>query len=117
MGPDGRPTTDAVTIRKGAISPLAAYKGFRALPVRGDALGPLTGSEFGSALAGAIVGERAESQGHFMIAISPAAFGDEAAFRAAVGAYIDEVKSSRKAPGAGEIRVPGSAPSRSARAD
>ncbi len=104
---DGRPSTDAATIRKGAISPLAGYKGFGLSLCVAMLSGPLTGSEFGSALAGAIVGERAGSQGHFMIAISPASFGDEAAFRAAVSAYVDEVKSSRTAPGAGEIRVPG----------
>ena len=101
---------------RGAISPLAGYKGFGLSLCVAMLSGPLTGSEFGSALAGAIVGERAGSQGHFMIAISPTAFGDEAAFRAAVGAYVEEVKSSRKAPGVEEIRVPGQRAFRGARA-
>ena len=69
--------------------------------------GPLTGSDFGAALAGAIVGERAGAQGHFMMAVSPAAFGDEAAFRTAVDAYVDEITSSRRASEHDPIRMPG----------
>ena len=107
VGPDGLPTTDAATIRKGAISPLAGYKGFGLSLCVAMLSGPLTGSDFGAALAGAIVGERAGAQGHFMIAVAPGAFGDEAAFRAAAGAYVAEIKSSRRAPGAGAIRMPG----------
>ena len=66
VGPDGLPTTDAATIRKGAIGPLAGYKGFGLSLCVAMLSGPLTGSGFGAALAGAIVGERADSQGHFM---------------------------------------------------
>ena len=107
VGPDGLPTTDAATIRKGAISPLAGYKGFGLSLAVAMLSGPLTGSEFGAALAGAIVGERAGSQGHFMMAVAPGAFGEEAAFRAAVGAYVAEIKSSRRAPDTDAIRMPG----------
>ena len=107
VGPDGVPTTDAATIRKGAISPLAGHKGFGLSLCVAMLSGPLTGSDFGAALAGAIVGERAGSQGHFMIAIDPRAFGGEAAFRKAAGACVAEIKASRKAPGVDAIRVPG----------
>ena len=107
VGPDGQPTTDAATIRKGAISPLAGHKGFGLSLCVAMLSGPLGGGDFGVSLAGAIVGERAGSQGHFMFAISPRAFGDEAAFRAAVAAYVAEIKSSRPAPGAEAIRMPG----------
>ena len=107
VGPDGLPTTDAATIRKGAIGPLAGYKGFGLSLGIAMLSGPLTGSDFGAALAGAIAGERAGAQGHFMMAVSPAAFGDEAAFRAAVSAYVDEITSSRRASGHDPIRMPG----------
>ena len=107
VGLDGLPTTDAATIRKGAISPLAGYKGFGLSLAIAMLSGPLTGSDFGSALSGAIVGRRAGSQGHFMIAISPGAFGDEAEFRTSVDAYVDEITSSRPAPGHDSIRMPG----------
>lgn len=46
-------------------------------------------------------------KGHLFIAIDPAAFGDPGAFRSSVSAYVDEVKASRKAPGVGEILIPG----------
>ena len=107
VGPDERPTTDAATIRKGAISPLAGHKGFGLSLSVAMLSGPLTGSAFGAALAGAIVGERAASQGHFMIAVAPRAFGDETVFRAAVDAYVAEIRSSRRAPGRDAIRMPG----------
>ena len=107
VGPDGLPTTDAATIREGAISPLAGYKGFGLSLCVAMLSGPLTGSDFGAALAGAIVGERAGAQGHFIMAIAPGAFGGEEAFRAAVDAYVAEIKSSRRAPGADAIRMPG----------
>ena len=107
VGPDGLPTTDAATIRKGAIGPLAGYKGFGLSLCVAMLSGPLTGSGFGAALAGAIVGERADSQGHFMIAVAPQAFGDEAAFRAAVSVYAAEIGTSRRAPGSETIRMPG----------
>ena len=107
VGPGGEPTTDAATIRKGAISPMAGHRGFGLSLVVALLSGPLTGSDFGSALAGAIAGERAGAQGHFFFAVDPHSFGDVAAFRAAVGAYIAEIKGSKKAPGVDEIRMPG----------
>lgn len=107
VGPDGLPTTDAATIRKGAISPLAGYKGFGLSLCVAMLSGPLTGSGFGAALAGAIVGERAGSQGHFMLAVAPQSFGDEVAFRAAVRAYADEIRTSRRAEESDPIRMPG----------
>ena len=107
VGPDGVPTSDAATIRQGAISPLAGHKGFGLSLCVAMLSGPLTGSEVGAALAGTITGEPAGSQGHFMLAVDPRAFGGEAAFRAAVDAYAEEVRSSRKAPGFDAIRMPG----------
>ena len=107
VGPDGEPTTDAATIRKGAISPMAGHRGFGLSLVVALLSGPLTGSDFGRALAGAIIGERAGAQGHFFFAVDPRSFGDEADFRAAVSAYLAEIKGSKKAPGVDEIRIPG----------
>ena len=107
VGPDGVPTTDAATIRRGAISPLAGYKGFGLSLGVAMLSGPLTGSDFGAALAGTITGEPAGSQGHFMFAVDPCAFGGEAAFLAAVETCVEEIRSSRKAPGFDDIRMPG----------
>ena len=41
------------------------------------------------------------------IAIDPAAFGDAALSAQRVAAYLPELKSSRRAPGVSEIRIPG----------
>ena len=107
VGPDGEPTTDAATIRKGAISPMAGHRGFGLSLVVALLSGPLTGSDFGPALAGAVAGERAGAQGHFFHAIDPGAFGEPTVFRDAVGRYLEQIRNSRKAPDVENIRIPG----------
>ena len=107
VGPDGLPTTDAATIRKGAISPLAGHKGYGLGLCVALLSGPLTGSDVGRALEGWIFDGPAGAMGHLFVAIDPAAFGDAHAFRAAVGAYLAEIKGSRRAPGVEAIRIPG----------
>jgi L-2-hydroxycarboxylate dehydrogenase (NAD+) len=107
IGPDGRPTNDAATIRKGAISPLGGHKGFGLGLVVALLSGPLTGSDIGPALAGMIGDGPAAAQGHFFIAIDPAALGDPTAFEERVRTYLEQIKSSRRAPGAEPIRIPG----------
>jgi len=46
-------------------------------------------------------------KGELFIAIDPAAFGDPTLFQTAVQAHLAEIKSSKKAPGIEEIRIPG----------
>jgi LDH2 family malate/lactate/ureidoglycolate dehydrogenase len=46
--------------------------------------------------------------GHFLFAIDPACFGDPRDFRNTTSAFLDEIRSSRRAPGVAEIRIPGS---------
>ena len=107
VDPDGRPTTDAATIRKGAISPMAGHKGYGLALCIALLSGPLTGSEVGHALTGWLFDGKAGSMGHFFVAVDPAAFGDPAEFTASVSAYLAEIKASRKAPDVSEIRIPG----------
>jgi len=107
VGPDGQPTTDAATIRKGAISPMAGHRGFGLSLVVALLSGPLTGSDVGPALAGAVSGEPSGSQGHFFFAIDPRSFGELDTFEAAATAYINEIQGSKKAPGVDHIRMPG----------
>jgi L-2-hydroxycarboxylate dehydrogenase (NAD+) len=105
----GQPTRDASKIRDGAISPLAGHKGFGLSLCVALLAGPLVGAQVGHALDGWMTSEpgRAGIKGHLFLAIDPACFGDPSAFRAAVSVYVDEIKRSRKAPNATEIRVPG----------
>lgn len=107
IGPDGRPTTDAALIRQGAISPLAGHKGFGLALCIGLMCGPLTGSGIGPELAGWQATGETRSQGHLVIAIDPAAFGDPAEFAARAEWYIDTIKQSQRAPGSSGIRIPG----------
>jgi len=59
------------------------------------------------ALTGWIFEGEAGRQGHFFLAVDPAAFGDPDTFRRGVSAYLDEIRRSRKAPGVDAIRIPG----------
>jgi|SRR5579862_174973 len=106
---EGRSTRRATEIRKGALSPMAAHRGFGLSLCVALLSGPLVGAQVGKALAdslnvrpGGPVGK-----GHLFLAFDPACFGDPGAFRRSASAYIQEIKSSRKAPGVTEIRVPG----------
>ena len=107
---NGKPTNSAKAVRQGgAIAPLAGHKGFALALAVALLAGPLVGAETGKA----INGWRGDSKGpqgnygHFLLAIDPSCFGDAQAYRDATSAYLDEIKSSRKAAGVSEIRIPG----------
>ena len=100
--PDGVPTRDPKeAYPHGAIAPLAGHKGYGLCLCLGILTGPLVGTPTGKGLSGGW------DLGHLFIAIDPKALGDPSAFLTETQAHIDEVKSSRKAPGSTEIRVPG----------
>lgn len=129
VGADGLPTRSGPAALKGALSPLGGHKGYGLALCVGLLSGPLVGAAVGRATGSPIVasavldsGEvRADiwerlgkedfgptgSKGHLFVAVNPAVFGDEGTFRNAVTAYINEIKTSRRAPGVSEILVPG----------
>jgi LDH2 family malate/lactate/ureidoglycolate dehydrogenase len=107
VGPDGRPTTEAAAIRKGALSPLGGHKGFGLALAVALLCGPLTGSGIGPELAGWQHEGETRTQGHFMLAIDPAAFGDEREFIARCEWYLSLIKHSKRAEGSDGIRIPG----------
>ena len=99
---DGRPTRDPrAPLEGGSIAPLAGPKGYGLALCLGMLTGPLLGSPVGKALAGGW------NLGHLFVVIDPAAFGDPPTILGAIEGHIDEVKSSRLAPGFSEIRMPG----------
>lgn len=110
MGVDaaGNPTTEAAAIEAGAIAPLAGHKGYGLGLCVALLSGPLVGGQVGEAIRGWLDEDGAKGvRGHTFMAIDPAAFGDPGEFRAGAQSYLDEVKSSKRAPGVDAIRVPG----------
>lgn len=70
--------------------------------------GPLVGAAAGGDVVGTLEPvEGFSTKGDFMIAIDPRAFVTMTEFRGQAKDFIDQVKSSKKAPGVGEIMIPG----------
>lgn len=98
----GAPTTDPRAAA--AISPVGGAKGY-GLGLAVELLGGL--------LTGAGAGPMRDARGWtqywgtLLLALDPAVFVDPAWFRAAVSAYLAQVKGSRRAPGVAEILIPG----------
>jgi LDH2 family malate/lactate/ureidoglycolate dehydrogenase len=105
---NGNPTTDANAALDGALTPLGGHKGFALGLAVGLLSGPVIGAVIGAELSQALAeGQGERRRGHLFIALDPAAFGDEALSAERTAAYVNLLKSSRKAPGVAEIRMPG----------
>jgi LDH2 family malate/lactate/ureidoglycolate dehydrogenase len=100
IGPDGQPTTDAVTVRQGALLPFGGpeggYKGF-GLALAMDALGALTA---GIRPADAV-------SGYMFFAFKPDLFLSPDAYRLEVSRRISVIKATPRQTGTAEIRIPG----------
>ena len=104
----GKPTTSAKEALDGALTPLGGHKGFALGLAVGLLSGPVIGAVIGGELSKALAEGRGErSRGHMFIALDPAAFGEASLSERRIAAYLSELKSSRKAPGVAEIRMPG----------
>jgi LDH2 family malate/lactate/ureidoglycolate dehydrogenase len=105
---DGKPTTDAKAALDGALTPLGGHKGFALGLAVGLLSGPVIGAAIGAELAAAIeAGEAERRRGHLFIALDPQAFGDAQLSELRIARYVAELKSSRKAQGTEDIRMPG----------
>lgn len=105
---DGNPTIDAEAALDGALTPLGGHKGFALGLAVGLLSGPVIGAVIGAELSKALAdGQGERRRGHLFVALDPAAFGDAAEYRKRTSAYLTLLKSSRKAPGVTEIRMPG----------
>ena len=102
------PTTDAHEALDGALTPLGGHKGFALGLAVGLLSGPVIGAPIGSELALAMShGNGEKSRGHFFIALDPGTFGDVALAGRRTADFLKEITASRKAPGIGEIHIPG----------
>jgi LDH2 family malate/lactate/ureidoglycolate dehydrogenase len=99
---DGRPTTDPAAAQAGALLPFAGYKGF-GLGLVVQALGVLGG-------AGMVAGAQ---DGYLFIAFRPDLLIPLDQCKREVSALIARVKAVPRAPGVGEIRIPGENSARS----
>lgn len=89
------------------LAPTGGYKGYGITLMVDLLTGVLSDSNFGTRVKG--IDQDAEPAGvaHAFLAVNLAAFTDAAAFGRRMDAYIEEIKSSRKARGSEVIYVPG----------
>jgi len=103
----GEPTTDPDEGLKGILLAIGGYKGYGITLMVDLLTGVLTDSHYGPRVKGLDQDVDPAGTAHSFMAISLAAFTDVKAFNARMEAYVDEIKSSRKAKGAEVIYVPG----------
>ena len=100
LGPDGQPTTDALSAHRGALLPFGGpeggYKGF-GLALAMDALGALTA---GMRPADSV-------SGYLFVAFKPDLFLSPDSYRHEVSRRIAAIKATPRQTGVAEIRIPG----------
>jgi len=103
----GRPTTNAKDAIHGLILPMAGHKGYVISFMMDVLAGVLTGSSFGSQVAGPYDPARRSGCGHMLITIHIDAVMPRAEFEARLEQLIQEVKTSPMAEGVHDIFFPG----------
>jgi LDH2 family malate/lactate/ureidoglycolate dehydrogenase len=104
---DGNPTTDPRRAIEGLILPMAGPKGY-VISFMFDVLaGVLTGSAFGTDVAGPYQPDAPSGVGHLLLTIDVAAMADPASYAERVEALVDATRSGETAPWADRILVPG----------
>jgi L-2-hydroxycarboxylate dehydrogenase (NAD+) len=127
---EGRPTLDpAQVLMGGAMSPFGGHRGYALALSIALLSASLVGGAVGRGLYSHVPSTQFQGdgnrpadwvdhmdedrygpdghKGHLFIAIDPAAFGELDDFYQSVSAYINDIKSSQKAPGVSEILIPG----------
>ena len=103
----GVPTTKASDAIHGLILPMAGHKGYVISFMMDVLAGVLTGSQFGSNVAGPYEKSRRSGCGHMLLTINVAAMMPREEFDARMETLISEVKSNPMAEGVSEIFFPG----------
>ena len=103
----GAPTTDAQAAIDGIILPMAGHKGYAIAAMMDMLSGVLTGSAFGSGVAGPYQTERKSGAGQMTIVIDIAKLQPLATFNARMEKMIEELKSVPLAQGHDEVFYPG----------
>ncbi|HUL57226.1 MAG TPA: Ldh family oxidoreductase [Usitatibacter sp.] len=105
---EGKPLTDPRRAAEGFLLPIGGYKGYGLALV----VGLLAGTLNGAAMGRAVIDFNADAEtptntGQAIVAIDPSAFGDVAAFKAAVDQLIRDLRGSERMPGVEHIFMPG----------
>lgn len=103
----GVPTTNAKDAIHGLILPMAGHKGYVISFMMDVLAGVLTGSNFGSNIAGPYQADRKSGCGHLLLTIDVKAMMTLAEFEQRMEVLIDEIKSIPTAAGIEEIFFPG----------
>lgn len=105
---DGRPTQDTAAALRGAVLPMAGYKG-AGLALMIDVLcGVLTGAAFGPHIIDLYDGgDRPQNVGHFFVAIDIDALMPVELFKARMAQFAEEVRAQPRVPGVDTIYLPG----------
>lgn len=104
----GEPTQDAATALRGAVLPMAGYKG-AGMALMIDALcGVLTGAAFGSHIVDLYdQGDRPQNVGHFFLTIDVELFMPIDMFKARMDQFVQEIRAQPRMPGVERIFMPG----------
>ena len=103
----GVPTTNAKDAIHGLILPMAGHKGYVISFMMDVLSGVLTGSQFGSHIAGPYQADRKSGCGHLLLTIDVEALMSQADFAQRMEQLIDEIKAVPMAAGVSDIFFPG----------
>jgi len=109
---EGKPLTDPKRAAEGLLLPLggmeAGFKGYGLSLVFGLLAGTLNGAAMGRNVIDFNADDTSVTNtGHAIVAIDPAAFGDESEFRTNVDTLIRDLRNSKRLPGVERIWMPG----------
>jgi LDH2 family malate/lactate/ureidoglycolate dehydrogenase len=104
---EGRPTTDIDEALAGLVQPIGTYKGIGLAMAAGILSTLLSGAGYGTESGNMVDGPIPGRDGQFYLALNIAAFEDVRTFRARMDKIIREYRSTRLAPEAKRVFVPG----------
>ena len=107
---EGHPITDSSRIHEGVLNPIGGHKGYALSLIIGILAATLSGAQMGVDVEGMGDDEyqrTAVNNGHFIIVVDPARFGDAAGFGARVADVAATMRGATPMPGIDDVRVPG----------
>lgn len=107
---EGNPITDSSQIKGGVLNPIGGHKGYALSLIVGLLAATLSGGQMGVDVEGMGDAEYQKTpvnNGHFMIVVDPARFGDALDFGQRVDRVADTMRGATPMPGVDNVRVPG----------